>query len=162
MESKGNKIELKDKNYNNNIEQNNFNKENSNISNDKGQDNDENKNNIKNKEISSDYIKNEEKEESNGKGNNITLNNNSNIIFEENKSESNLVNLREKEAIDTNNIFDTFNNNVNNIEQKIKKINGSFINQNQLPELRTIINPQILNKSHSNFFTSDDIQVGEK
>ena len=36
------------------------------------------------------------------------------------------------------------------------------MNQNELPDLKTLINPEDLNKSHSNFCTSNDIQVGER
>ncbi len=90
------------------------------------------------------------------------MNNNSNIDFDQNYN-GNLVNLEEKKKIEVINNFDNYNNNEQNKEQiPIEKNTENFINQNQLPEVRTIIYPQILNKSHSNFFPSDDIQVGEK
>lgn len=110
-------------------------------------------NNIKEKQENKN---NQEQEE-----NNITLNHNGKIIVCENKN-YNLVKLEEKKRIEVTNNFETFNNNIDNIEKKIDKINDSFINQNQLPELNSIVNPQILNKSHTNFFPSEDIQVGEK
>ncbi len=40
--------------------------------------------------------------------------------------------------------------------------NDFFIRLNKLPELNTLSNSHNLNKSHNNFFTTDDIQVGEK
>jgi len=44
-----------------------------------------------------------------------------------------------------------------------EKINdNSFLFRNQLPEIKLMPNSQFLNKSHSNFFALDDVQVGEK
>ena len=124
-------------------------------------------NNIKSKENSeksSDIDNNYDNKDSNKENeeNNITLNNNSNNDSEQNNN-GNLVSLEEKKKIEVINNFDSFINNEQNKEQiQIEKNHETFINQNQLPEIRTMINPQSLNKSHSNFFPSDDIQVGEK
>ena len=72
------------------------------------------------------------------------------MSLEEKKKDEEIINL-------------TFNNNINqNTEQINYEKNDLFMNQNELPDLKTLINPEDLNKSHSNFCTSNDIQVGER
>ena len=87
------------------------------------------------------------------KENNNDLNDNNDV---------DLVTLEEKKK--NNEIIDlTFNNNINqNTEQIFHEKSDLFINQNRLPDLKSLIIPQDLNKSHSNFCRLNDIQVGEK
>ena len=87
------------------------------------------------------------------KENNNDLNDNNDV---------DLVTLEEKKK--NNEIIDlTFNNNINqNTEQIFHEKSDLFINQNRLPDLKSLIIPQDLNKSHSNFYRLNDIQVGEK
>ena len=95
------------------------------------------------------------------KENNNDLNDNNEVNLSENQN-YNLVTLEEKKKNDE--IVDlTFNNNINqNTEQIFHEKSDLFINQNRLPDLKSLIIPQDLNKSHSNFCTSNDIQVGER
>ena len=95
------------------------------------------------------------------KENNNDLNDNNDVDLSENQN-YNLVTLEEKKK--NNEIIDlTFNNNINqNTEQIFHEKRDLFINQNRLPDLKSLIIPQDLNKSHSNFCRLNDIQVGEK
>ena len=95
------------------------------------------------------------------KENNNDLNDNNEVNLSENQN-YNLVTLEEKKKNDE--IVDlTFNNNINqNTEQIFHEKSDLFINQNRLPDLKSLIIPQDLNKSHSNFCRLNDIQVGEK
>ena len=104
--------------------------------------------------------------ENNNFDNNSEINGSGNIKENNNDLNDNndvdLVTLEEKKK--NNEIIDlTFNNNINqNTEQIFHEKSDLFINQNRLPDLKSLIIPQDLNKSHSNFCRLNDIQVGEK
>ena len=92
--------------------------------------------------------------------NDVEIKENNNDLNDNNDVD--LVTLEEKKK--NNEIIDlTFNNNINqNTEQIFHEKSDLFINQNRLPDLKSLIIPQDLNKSHSNFCRLNDIQVGEK